>query len=161
MDAMWDSFYVIDDAPSSALEVYDACRRNRMNHISMVGQHSCMALDRVWLRRQFTHLFVEMTNALFDGYGVRAFGKKRIVFSHLTNDYSHPFPGVAQALGLGAGIFGVPIGWTFCFILILRARRAVGLRSSAALRLANAVEEESQLKKTRSNIEPTHSELVI
>src|SRR5439155_4804970 len=38
------------------------------------------------------HIFVARTNALFDGYRVRAFGARRISFAHLVSDGQEVYP---------------------------------------------------------------------
>jgi hypothetical protein len=115
MDAMWDVVYCVDGIPASAFEVYEAAQLSGVAQIRLAGEQTCLTLgpDK---RRMFRHLYTSMSNALFDGYGVRFFGNKRIAFAHFANRYSRPFPVKRYRLGvflssaaflLGLAVFSV------------------------------------------------------
>jgi hypothetical protein len=120
MDAMWDVTYTVDGAPASALDVYDAVRLNGVYSVNEVGRHSCSSVDRIALQGEFRHLFIAMTNALFDGYGVRFFGKKTIWFAHLTTPQSPSYPSNAKSIAVLFGtstcaLATVILAWLVCF----------------------------------------------
>jgi hypothetical protein len=107
MDPMGDWMFAVDAVPASALDIYDCARQEVLEKVELIGRQSCMSIEDKAVRRLFKHVYVSMTNALFDGYSVRMFGRKRVRFAHFANEYSAPFPVVEQrvALACGAGIF--------------------------------------------------------
>ena len=80
MDAMWDLTFTVNGVPASALEIYNSVRRNP-GSISAIRSLSCPYIDKRAFRREFTHLYVATTNALFDGYRVEFLGKRPINFA--------------------------------------------------------------------------------
>lgn len=103
MDPMWDLTFTLNGIPASALEIYHAVRQNRGHSIRAIGNLSCPYIDKTALRREFTHLYISMTNALFDGYRVEFLGRKSINFAHLVTPSSPRYPDLEK---VGAMFFG-------------------------------------------------------
>lgn len=102
MDPMWDLMFTVNGVPASALEIYNSVRQNP-GSINVIGNLSCPYVDKKALRCEFAHLYVSMTNALFDGYRVEFLGKNPINFAHLVTDSSPRYPNFEKfgALVLG------------------------------------------------------------
>jgi hypothetical protein len=109
MDAMWDLMFTVNGVPASALEIYNSVRQNP-GSISVIGNLSCPYVDKKALRREFTHLYVSMTNALFDGYRVEFLGKKPINFAHLVTHSSPRYPNVEKFGALVLGFLACECG---------------------------------------------------
>ncbi len=93
MDAMWDLLYTVNGRPASMVDVYDVIRAGRPDLVGVVrGGVGLERLDQNLLTREFRHIFLTMTNAIFDGYRVCLSCSKPISFAQLTNDYSSPYP---------------------------------------------------------------------
>ena len=118
MDAMWDGLYTVGGIPASALEVCDAAQADRLEHVQFVGIRSPVA-DHSSTKRVFRHLYVSMSNATFDGYGVRLVGSKRISFAHLVCRYSPRFPLAEQRIALVLSAASFLAGLIFCSRVLL------------------------------------------
>ena len=111
MDSMWDLTYFVSDTPASAMDVYNAVHLGRMNSISVHRNGSAaVSFSPGLLERRFSHLYLPLTNAFFDGYRVCLACEKRIGFEHLTNRYSPPYPMLAKEAGFYGGIMFIGIG---------------------------------------------------
>jgi len=66
------------------------------------------------------HLFVAMSNAIFDGYAVRALGPKRIRFLHYSPEAAYPVLRKFVLLGVGgSGVFLSVVFWAWTFASLL------------------------------------------
>jgi len=103
LDPTCDTAVQVQGRFASATELYDAVMDGRLDEI---------AFDRgggtLWphpktefYARCCRHLFVAMSNAVFDGYAVRMVGPKRISFLHYSKEAAYPT--LRKRLLLGAG----------------------------------------------------------
>jgi hypothetical protein len=98
MDPMWNVHYRIGGIPASASEVYKAVQQGKQARIERVGPPN--AWQPADSRLMFTHLYIAMTDAFFDGYGVRFFGRKRVRFTHFANTRYSRFPTAEKRVAL-------------------------------------------------------------
>jgi hypothetical protein len=94
LDATYDTLIMLDGLPASAFELYQALR---------TGNTSGISFDRAGSERKPVpriqayagvcgHFFVAQTNAIFDGYRVRMWGKRRISFAHFAPNGEKRYP---------------------------------------------------------------------
>jgi len=120
MDAMGDSMFAVDEVPASALDIYECARRGVLDRVELIGRQSCMSVDQNNVRRLFKHVYVSMTNALFDGYSVCLFGRKRVSFAHFANEYSASFPVAVQRVALACGVSILVLGGAITFLGLVK-----------------------------------------
>lgn len=114
MDSMWDLTYFVDGVPASATDVYNAVHLGKINSISVHRDGStAVPFDRGLMERRFTHLYLPLSNAFFDGYRVCFACDKKIAFEHLTTKYSPAYPMLMKQTGLYAGIASIAVGLFF------------------------------------------------
>ncbi len=63
------------------------------------------------------HLFIAMSNAVFDGYAVRIAGRKRISFLHYSREAAYPEFRKQVLLGAGgSGLFLSLVLWSWSLV---------------------------------------------
>jgi hypothetical protein len=111
MDAMYDVMYTVNGAPASAVDIYDAVRLNKTYLVNVIGNDGLIApVNQRFLERAFRHMYIGMTNALFDGFRVCFACEKSIQFAHLTNDYSPAYPTLQKRVALFLGGIALSLG---------------------------------------------------
>ena len=114
MDPMWDLMFVTNTTPASAMDVYDAAHADKMGLIHAIHNGKLQEIaDPAIVKKRFQHLYIAMSNAVFDGYRVCFACEKPITFAHLTNEFSPSYPtalkGMAVALGSLTAVSGLTI----------------------------------------------------
>lgn len=101
IDSDYDTFYMIDGEYASLLDMYRTVKKGDLMRISFdrggaTYRPKPFLFDKFGeksdLISSFKHIYVSNTNAVFDGYRVKPFGKKRIIFFHYTEDCTPPYP---------------------------------------------------------------------
>jgi hypothetical protein len=94
VDPSFDTLTLVDGQPASLADVYLAARQYGPQRVAFERDGSKHLPEAVWdsYRRYFNHMYVARTNAIFDGYGVRLFGSKRISFLHYFGNGTEPYP---------------------------------------------------------------------
>jgi hypothetical protein len=102
VDATMDTLYMIDNQPAGLLEFSRAVRNQEWGRISFERNGSDHkpepklfkegSLEPSPFIKSFNHIFAAKSNALFDGYRVSMFSKKRIHFVHLYENGMARFP---------------------------------------------------------------------
>ncbi len=134
MDPMFDLLYEVDRLPASALDVYTAVHLGKTDSVSVVKYGGGFAvLDRALLKRRFTHLYIALTNGLFDGYRVCTFCEKPIAFAHFSNRESPPYPVLLKFLGLFCGIMSLLGGVILSLKVVRQSSFIRGLSLSTTL----------------------------
>ena len=111
MDAMFDVMYTVNGAPASAVDIYDAVRLNKTYLVNVIGNDDLIApVNQRFLERAFRHMYIAMTNALFDGFRVCFACEKSIQFAHLTNNYSRAYPTLHKRVALFLGGIALSLG---------------------------------------------------
>jgi len=118
LDPTFDTLVLIDGKPASALELLEAVAAQQMGRITfdrggtaLIPHPTREAYER-WCR----HLFVAMSNAVFDGYAVRGVGPKRIRFLHHSPDSAYPVFRKSLLLGVScSGLFLSLVFWAWTF----------------------------------------------
>jgi hypothetical protein len=91
VDPTFDSFILVNGSTASVLEVQSAARSN--GKITFDQHGSKYRLPRMdQYRRYYNHVFVAMTNALFDGYRYGLLTRKPIYFAHYAGPGIEPYP---------------------------------------------------------------------
>jgi hypothetical protein len=112
MDPMWDLMFTINGAPASAMDIYTAVHNGKVRSI-LTAHHGTLqnVTDPLGVKREFQHLYVAMSNAVFDGYQVCFSCDKPITFAHLSSGSNPSYPtalkGTAFALGSISIISGI------------------------------------------------------
>lgn len=123
MDAMPDVMYTVSDSPASALDVYDAVRTRQTARIKIIGYGGATRpVDERLTQREFKHVYIALTNALFDGYRVCFSCRKPISFAHLTTSYSPDYPSSQKKVALAASGIGLLFGLLSLTIFGVRLR---------------------------------------
>jgi len=115
LDPTYDTLVLVDGKLASALQLHDEIVSGRLDRISF-ERHGATAGPHPrgqCYTRYCRHLFVAMSNAVFDGYSVRLLGAKRIHFLHYSREAAYPVRRRRLLLHLA--------GSGFCLSLILWA----------------------------------------
>lgn len=103
LDATCDTAVLVDGKLASALELHEVVVQGQLERIeferngtTLEPSPSATAYGR-WCR----HLFVAMSNAIFDGYAVRLAGPRRLRFLHYSRE--SPYPRFRKQFLLGLG----------------------------------------------------------
>jgi hypothetical protein len=94
LDPTYDTLIRVNGVPASAFELYRALRTADASLItfdrdgSELAPGPCVRAYKGVCR----HIFVAQTNALFDGYRMRVFGRRRISFAHFVEQDEAPYP---------------------------------------------------------------------
>ena len=118
LDPTFDTLVLIDGRPASAIELEEAIAGRELDRITF--DRGGAALEPHPTAESYAkccrHLFVAMSNAIFDGYAVRVFGPKRIRFLHYSPEASYPVFRKFVLLGIGgSGIFLSVVFWAWTF----------------------------------------------
>jgi Transglutaminase-like superfamily len=113
LDPTFDTLVLIDGRLASALELNEAVVGGRLDAIVLERDGSTLAPhpEPEIYGRYCRHLFMAMSNAIFDGYTVRFLGRKRMSFVHYSREAT--YPQLRKQLLLGAGGGGVLLSMLF------------------------------------------------
>jgi hypothetical protein len=94
VDPAFDTLILVDGQLASLADVYLAARESGPQRVSFQRDGSKHLPEATWdtYREYFKHIYIARTNAIFDGYGVRLFGRKRISFLHYFGKGTKPYP---------------------------------------------------------------------
>jgi Transglutaminase-like superfamily len=113
LDPTFDTLVLVDGRLASALELNEAVVGGRLDAITFERNGSSLAphpKPEIY-GHYCRHLFMAMSNAIFDGYSVRFLGRKRISFLHYSREAA--YPRLRKQLLLGAGGSGVFLSIVF------------------------------------------------
>jgi Transglutaminase-like superfamily len=122
LDPTFDTLVLIDGRLASALELHEAVASGRLAAITFERNGSALAphpKPEIY-GHYCRHLFMAMSNAIFDGYSVRLLGRKRISFLHFSREAT--YPQLRKQLLLGAGGSGLFLGavfWAWTFLSLM------------------------------------------
>ena len=122
LDPTFDTLVLVDGRPASALELHEAVVRGRLDTIAFERDEEALAPhpQAEIYGHYCRHLFMAMSNAIFDGYAVRVLGRKRISFLHYSREAT--YPQLRKQFLLGACSSGVVLGmlfWTWTFLSLI------------------------------------------
>ena len=122
LDPTFDTLVLVDGRLASALELHEAVVSGRISAITFERNGSALAPhpNPEIYGHYCRHLFMAMSNAIFDGYTVRLFGRKRISFLHYSREVA--YPQLRKQLLLGAGSSGLFLGavfWAWTFLSLI------------------------------------------
>ena len=122
LDPTFDTLVLIDGRLASALELNEAVVGGRLDAIAFERNGSTLAPnpEPEIYGRYCRHLFMAMSNAIFDGYTVRFLGRKRMSFLHYSREAT--YPQLRKQLLLGAGGGGVLLSmlfWTWTVLSLI------------------------------------------
>lgn len=122
LDPTFDTLVLVDGKLASALELQEAIVCGHLDAITFERDGSVLAPHpRPEVYAHYCrHLFMAMSNAVFDGYSVRLLGRKRISFLHYSREAS--YPQLRRQVLLGAGGSGLLLSvlfsvWTLLSLL--------------------------------------------
>jgi len=118
-DPTCDAVVLVDGCLASALDVHEAVAAGELDSITFERNGSELEPHpRVEVyARHCRHLFVAMSNAVFDGYGVRLLGSKSISFLHYSREAQYPALRKQLLLGISAnGLLLSVVFWTWTFL---------------------------------------------
>ncbi|MCF8135812.1 MAG: transglutaminase-like domain-containing protein [Desulfotignum sp.] len=138
VDATMDTLYMIDNQPAGLLEFSRAVRnqewekisfeRNGSDHLPEPRIFKEGTLELSPFIKSFNHIFAAKSNALFDGYQVSLFSKKRIHFVHYHEKDMARFPEGKRKLGWISFVFsgiGLLFGSIFLMIRICYLKNTI------------------------------------
>ncbi len=145
MDSMKDVLYALNNEPASALDIYNAVHAGHLASIRTICFNGeSRPVDPSYISSLFQHLYIGMTNAVFDGYQVCFACSKPITFAHLSNDFSPDYPTAGKQIGLATGFGLICVG----IALISIGRKQVGwLRLVSGLIALYRIEDTGVLAK--------------
>ena len=122
LDPTFDTLVLVDGQLASALELHEAVVGGRISAITFERNGSALApRPKPEIYGHYCrHLFMAMSNAIFDGYSVRLLGRKRISFLHFSRKAT--YPQLRKQLLLGAGGSGLFLGavfWAWTFLSLI------------------------------------------
>jgi hypothetical protein len=86
LDPTLDTIFIIDNKPAGLFELFESLRSGRTVRFDRRGSLRMPAPSEAYYQQIMKHIFIATTNAFFDGYGVRPYGKKRLSFIHYCDD---------------------------------------------------------------------------
>jgi hypothetical protein len=122
LDPTFDTLVLVDGRLASALELQEVVVGGRLAAIAFERNGSTLAphpKPEIY-GHYCRHLFMAMSNAIFDGYSVRLLGRKRISFLHYSREGA--YPQLRKQFLLGAGGSGVLLSmvfWTWTLLSLL------------------------------------------
>lgn len=121
-DPTFDTLVLVDGKLASALDLNEAVVAGRLDAIAFERNGSILAPhpEPETYGRCCRHLFMAMSNAIFDGYAVRVLGRKRMSFLHYSAEAT--YPQLRKELLLGAGGGGVLLSvlfWTWTVLSLI------------------------------------------
>lgn len=118
-DPTCDAVVLVDGRPASAVELHEAVADGELESITFERNGSSLEPHpkvEVYARH-CRHLFVAMSNAVFDGYGVRLLGSKSISFLHYSREAQYPALRKQLLLGISAnGLLLSVVFWAWTFL---------------------------------------------
>ena len=113
LDPTFDTLVLVDGRVASALELQEVVVSGRFAAMTFERNGSTLAPHpkAEIYGRYCQHLFLAMSNAIFDGYSVRLLGRKRISFLHYSREAT--YPQLRKQFLLGAGGSGLFLGAVF------------------------------------------------
>lgn len=111
IDADYDTYFLVDGKLASMIEIYEVVSNKQFERISFERNGSnYKPIPIVYengntdnpsiLLNSFKHLYFATTNAFFDGYRVKMFGKKRIKFLNYYDNETQPYPEKQKRIAL-------------------------------------------------------------
>ena len=123
LDPTCDTVILVDGKLASAIDLHEAIAAGDLTRISFERNGGTLVPHprAESYQRSCRHLFVAMSNAVFDGHAVRMIGRNRIRFMHYSGEAK--YPEFRKQLLLGAGgssLFLSLLSWT-CLLVSLTA----------------------------------------
>lgn len=122
LDPTFDTLVLVDGKPVSALELHEAVIGGGLAEITFERNGSTLAphpKPEIY-GHYCRHLFMAMSNAIFDGYSVRLLGWKRISFLHFSREATYPQLRKQFLLGAGgSGLFLGAVFWAWTFLSLI------------------------------------------
>ena len=119
LDPTYDTLVLVDGKVASAVQLYEAIVTGDLTRIAFerdVGALEPHPTPKVY-ERYCQHLFVAMSNAVFDGHGVRIVGRKRMRFLHYSRQAAYPEFRKQFLIGAGgSGLFLSLMLWTWSIL---------------------------------------------
>ena len=122
MDSMYNTMFLVDEKPASLIELYGVISSHNWERVrfersgSVTEPHPTLNVN---FRQLFHHLFYPMTNALFDGYRVSLFARKRIAVTHFTAPGGESYPEFLKEGLLCCSLLLLTVGCTCTVLSIL------------------------------------------
>ena len=103
LDPTYDTVVLVDGKVASALELQEAVVREQLDRITFERNGATLEPhpSPATYGRCCRHLFVAMSNAIFDGYSIRIAGPRRIRFLHYSRGSAYPILRKQLLLGVG------------------------------------------------------------
>jgi hypothetical protein len=119
LDPTFDALIIVGGKVASAIELHGAIADADLSRITFARERGALKPHpRVELFELYCqHMFVAMSNAIFDGYAVRILGQRRIQFVHYSE--KDKYPDVLKYLLLVATCCSIFLGLVFWALLLL------------------------------------------
>ena len=119
LDPTCDTLVLVDGKVASALELQEAVVREQLDRITFERNGATLepCPRPATYGRPCRHLFVAVSNAIFDGYSVRIVGPKRLRFLHYSRESTYPT--LRKQVLLGAGGSGLCVSVMFWAWILL------------------------------------------
>jgi hypothetical protein len=106
MDAMSDHEFLVDGRPASLIDVREAVMRGEPQRVT-ADHPSFGPVSLTLTPEDLRHIYVSLTNAVFDGYSVSVLTTRPISFLHYVDRVAEPYPQRYKRLlsVVGAGTF--------------------------------------------------------
>jgi len=119
LDPTYDTVVLVDGKVASALELQEAVVREQLDRITFERNGATLepCPRPATYGRPCRHLFVAVSNAIFDGYSVRIVGPKRLRFLHYSRESTYPT--LRKQVLLGAGGSGLCVSVMFWAWILL------------------------------------------
>jgi hypothetical protein len=122
LDPTFDTLVVVNGKLASAIDLQEAIARGDFSRIEFERDDAALAPHPTpeAYGRFCRHLFVGMSNAVFDGYGVRIAGPRRIHFLHYNSETAYPEFRKQILLGAGGtGLFLSFVLWVWSVVAFI------------------------------------------
>ncbi len=122
LDPTYDTVILVDGEVASAIELQEAIAVGDLGRISFERNGGTLAPHprAEFYQRYCRHLFVALSNAIFDGHAVRIVGRNRIRFMHYSREAEYPEFRKRLLLGAGSsGLFLSLVLWTWSIISLV------------------------------------------
>lgn len=119
LDPTYDTVILVDGKVASAIELHEAIVVGDLSRISFERNGGTLAPHprAEFYQRYCRHLFVALSNAVFDGHAVRIAGRNRIRFLHYSREAEYPEFRKRLLLGAGSsGLFLSLVLWTWSLL---------------------------------------------
>lgn len=119
LDPTCDTVILVDGKVASAIELHEAIMTGDLTRISFERNGGALAPHprAEFYQRYCRHLFVAMSNAVFDGHALRIVGRNRIRFLHYSREVEYPEFRKQLLLGAGgSGLFLSLVLWTWSLL---------------------------------------------